>query len=560
MELNECWLVCKQLDLLWNQFKPSPSSRSRVVPLFSGSPPRSRARFHDVLRPKFALIFSSIDYHKILTSDDLHYVSLVFRPFPWPWTDVLLCPRLRPPLASGEYKLISQFWLPLFSPPPTHSHTLVEGSSGASWWSRWSCSPTARGAGRSAPARRGWARGGRSGNLWGCRSAPPAAPAAPGVAAGGGSAGPSLVLDGKTWQHKKQGHEIKPLPLTSDPSARRLAVKRTVSWASGAEGTTWGSVCRGCRWSGSARCPGARAPAPWGRWSPCPSEWWPHAASVWSRWTGCWSYMWQENYHLRRQRIQLSNKSSAEQTQREKSCFGSCTKEPKSDTRTLPHRPCSVQTRQTHRWSWEFPAAAEDRARTSGDTGSPLWCTCSEQSATWARSDSSGRSPAGGFLGNPPAPDWWAPGRRTGSILSDPRGRRGRRGLFKNCLGILLSLFIALIKTVGMWTLHRLYVCSLCRGSRGWILIEDWDHTNTARYTTNTTLTPNPLHVLQTGSSHGVNPVVFSSISLCPGRGSSHQGRRCSFTLRDQLICEYGLDSFNWMIDWHRSFDLNHTC
>ena len=93
--------------------------------------------------------------------------------------------------------------LPLLSRPPTHSHTPSAGSSGASSWSRWSCSPTALAAGWWAPARRGSATGDRSGSPSGWTSAPPAAPAAPGDAAGGGSAGLSPVLYGKTWGTKE---------------------------------------------------------------------------------------------------------------------------------------------------------------------------------------------------------------------------------------------------------------------------------------------------------------------------------------------------------------------
>lgn len=75
--------------------------------------------------------------------------------------------------------------------------------------------------------------------------------------------------------------------------------------------------------------------------------------------------------------------------------------------------------RPTHRWCWASPAVAEDSARTGGDTRCPPWCTCSGPSETWATSGSAGRSLAGWFLGNPPAPAWWEPGRRTGKILQD---------------------------------------------------------------------------------------------------------------------------------------------
>lgn len=92
--------------------------------------------------------------------------------------------------------------LPLLSRPPTHSHTPSAGFSGASSWSRWSCSRTALAAGWWAPARRGSATGDRSGSPSGWTSAPPAAPAAPGDATGGGSAGLSPVLYGKTWGTK----------------------------------------------------------------------------------------------------------------------------------------------------------------------------------------------------------------------------------------------------------------------------------------------------------------------------------------------------------------------
>lgn len=111
------------------------------------------------------------------------------------------CSRRRLLLSSGGIK--SNFpELPLLSRPPTHSHTPSAGFSGASSWSRWSCSRTALAAGWWAPARRGSATGDRSGSPSGWTSAPPAAPAAPGDAAGGGSAGLSPVLYGKTWGTK----------------------------------------------------------------------------------------------------------------------------------------------------------------------------------------------------------------------------------------------------------------------------------------------------------------------------------------------------------------------